>query len=418
MRVLLITPQSQFVDEAHDLEAKQQVRVQLIEADGPVPDLDLNSGDQVLLEDRLTALLFKLLLDRCKEGQLGDLRLLVESELPALSLVGLRSRPWLRGVHITSNFSAGPVPSVLPAPLIAVSGIKEILADWGPPPIDYDEQPCRFPLKIQIQTTTACDAKCSFCPKSSLPDERRQMTEELFNRIIAECRREKPDLIELYFHGEPLLDDRLEIFCTRTKNHCPDSLVAIITGLTSLSADRAGSLAASGLDVMFVSVNTPGEFSEIMLTKMLESVARSQDIFQKHDKQLVVVTLGNLHDRQTAALYQQHCARLGLTLESFRATSRIGDARLDRYFCADDRPPQRLCERPFTKAYIRYNGDVVLCCEDWHYQRVLGNVKTSSLSEIWNGPDYLSVRRELLDKQPKHPCDRCDYVTDAGDQPC
>jgi radical SAM protein with 4Fe4S-binding SPASM domain len=55
----------------------------------------------------------------------------------------------------------------------------------------------------------------------------------------------------------------------------------------------------------------------------------------------------------------------------------------------------RVCELPYYKMYVLYNGDVVLCCMDWRRTVVLGNLEKESLRQIWNGERYQHVRRLL-----------------------
>ena len=69
------------------------------------------------------------------------------------------------------------------------------------------------------------------------------------------------------------------------------------------------------------------------------------------------------------------------------------------------------CQRPFVKAYVLFNGDVVLCNCDWSRTTILGNVTEASLEEIWNGPEYANIRRRHLlgELRAGSVCARCDY---------
>ena len=75
--------------------------------------------------------------------------------------------------------------------------------------------------------------------------------------------------------------------------------------------------------------------------------------------------------------------------------------------------PVRLCELLYHKMYIGYNGDVLLCCMDWRRRVVLGNVRTQTLREVWQGEKYQHYRRQhelggaLKELEL---CDSCSYV--------
>jgi MoaA/NifB/PqqE/SkfB family radical SAM enzyme len=73
-----------------------------------------------------------------------------------------------------------------------------------------------------------------------------------------------------------------------------------------------------------------------------------------------------------------------------------------------------LCPYPWTHFRIASNGDIVICCRDLDHKTVLGNLKTQSAAEIWNGAPMLSVRRNLLNETPEcvAACKGCDLPFD------
>lgn len=54
------------------------------------------------------------------------------------------------------------------------------------------------------------------------------------------------------------------------------------------------------------------------------------------------------------------------------------------------------CKRLFTQAYILWNGDMLLCCVDYGYTTVLGNVAEQSIREVWNADKAREIRRRFL----------------------
>jgi len=54
------------------------------------------------------------------------------------------------------------------------------------------------------------------------------------------------------------------------------------------------------------------------------------------------------------------------------------------------------CTRLFKQAYIKFNGDMVLCCTDYEARVVLGNVREKSVREVWNGEIATSIRARFL----------------------
>jgi radical SAM protein with 4Fe4S-binding SPASM domain len=51
------------------------------------------------------------------------------------------------------------------------------------------------------------------------------------------------------------------------------------------------------------------------------------------------------------------------------------------------------CTNLWQKMTIRWNGEVILCCNDVNGKIILGNVKDQPISEIWNSDKLLSIKR-------------------------
>jgi hypothetical protein len=66
------------------------------------------------------------------------------------------------------------------------------------------------------------------------------------------------------------------------------------------------------------------------------------------------------------------------------------------------------CYRPWLTFTILWDGRVSLCCADFDGREVLGDLRTSTIKEIWNGPAYRQVRRAHLDHGGPSICQSCD----------
>ena len=70
------------------------------------------------------------------------------------------------------------------------------------------------------------------------------------------------------------------------------------------------------------------------------------------------------------------------------------------------------CNYPFRKLTIAYNGDVLLCCDDFMYKTSFGNVMTDNLIDCWNNPELNTIRLSLLDNKRIGLCERCNDFQD------
>jgi radical SAM protein with 4Fe4S-binding SPASM domain len=53
----------------------------------------------------------------------------------------------------------------------------------------------------------------------------------------------------------------------------------------------------------------------------------------------------------------------------------------------------RTCRDFWERMTIYWNGDVALCCEDLDGAHILGNLKESTIREVWNGEKMRALKR-------------------------
>lgn len=59
------------------------------------------------------------------------------------------------------------------------------------------------------------------------------------------------------------------------------------------------------------------------------------------------------------------------------------------------------------KLVISYDGNVVVCCDDFMNQTSFGNVMNHSLIECWNNEDFNKYRHALLNDNRIGLCAKC-----------
>ena len=77
-------------------------------------------------------------------------------------------------------------------------------------------------------------------------------------------------------------------------------------------------------------------------------------------------------------------------------------------------PQGFLCRSPFEYVHLQANGDVYPCCPS-KFGKIIGNVKTTPLREVWNSPAAQDVRESILDGSYRY-CNAsaCEYLRDAN----
>ena len=100
--------------------------------------------------------------------------------------------------------------------------------------------------------------------------------------------------------------------------------------------------------------------------------------------------------------------RLGMTFSASGAASEPGES----LHGGDASTPWSLCGRPWTLMYFTANGRALPCCiapfsQHGYENYTLGDARTQTLDEIWNGQAYQDFRTALQSPKPPDACANC-----------
>ncbi len=277
-----------------------------------------------------------------------------------------------------------------------------------------------FPLKLQLQTSSPCNASCVMCPWPDTRSTQPQglMSEELFDRIVAQLAGRGVLRTSLFLMNEPLLDRRLERLTARLKQRVPETTALIFTNGSGLSAARALALADAGMDEINVSVVGFDRESYAQIMRDID-----YDVVLSHLEAVGSLATAGRLGRMAVRVVGLQFERALEGLEAFRervglpvflkpVSNRAGLVDLDELHPTTARAARfSACQRPFVKAYVLYNGDLVLCNCDWERTTVIGNLAERSLEDLWTDRRLMAIREQHCSGElERHSlCARCDY---------
>lgn len=262
----------------------------------------------------------------------------------------------------------------------------------------------RHRLKIvSLETMTACNQKCYFCPVSIAPREDALMPMELFERLVEELTayRETIEGVFLQSYNEPSLDRRFVDFCRTLFS--ADLPVAVLSNGSGLTPQKIDAMMDAGqLRYLCINLSTldrqryAGDRGE----DHLPAVLRNLDYFKNKPlaKQMAIVVLGTgeeTHQRDFESIRDRFA---GSRFEVRK------DSVMDRagWLGVGLKPPapnQRLagCDnigsRPLQHLHITPKGKCVLCCEDYDENYVVGDLTNGTIAEVLDGPELAKMRR-------------------------
>ncbi|KYK31996.1 MAG: hypothetical protein AYK22_00100 [Thermoplasmatales archaeon SG8-52-3] len=292
----------------------------------------------------------------------------------------------------------------------------------------------QFPSVFQIQTIDACNGKCIMCPRSYQKySKTKKMSDKLYNKILKEIADENSNFIWLwlYLQNEPLLDKdifkKLELAKKLTNNNLS---TALVTNGTLFNKNKIKELENSKVDEIHFSIDayTRETFEEI----------RKQLNFKKLLENIECVLNSNYSGRISVGYviqnknlkeiydFENYWKNRGIPIDFTRINSRSGDLANFNELAMNNYYPnfvQNLlynfgkdlvhrCHHLFSIFNILANGDVILCCNDYSKRIILGNVKDSSIKEIWRSEKYQNIRKLIHSKRfDKIPvCAECTIV--------
>lgn len=266
----------------------------------------------------------------------------------------------------------------------------------------------KFPREILLETVAGCNARCVFCPNgngsSKIP--KGKMDGELFKKIIDESTANHIIRISPYLMNEPLLDrdigKKIRYIAKRRQS---GFVIKMNTNASLLDEEMSRSLIGSGLDRLHFSCHgiTRESYEEGMpglsLGKTLANIDQFLELLKrnggKRPKVAVTMVKTTLIERelsQIKAYWKDRGVSVHIRPLENRANHDIGSKGLA------PKAWKRFswCKRPFVQANILTNGDMVLCCVDYGYTTVLGNVGKTSIREVWNSEKAQDIRRRYL----------------------
>lgn len=308
--------------------------------------------------------------------------------------------------------------------------MAEISNMFNPDRMNLGESiPLDTPLVIQLETSGFCNLECKFCPCGDAETRKMLkqdiMTEDLFDTFIAQCKEfpNKIKILRVIGVGEPLINPSIVSFVSRAKACGAFENVEITTNGVLLDAKLSDGLVAAGLDVLLVSLEatTQERFYEIA-GKHVDVLALKKNLeyFFRHRKttKLYIKTtdlaVASLPEGEETFLkeYEGICDYIYVekVIENwpeFHAGAVSGSVRY-----SEDAYQQRkqVCVQPFKLLCVAANGDVMPCSVDWKRALWLGNIKETSLQNIWNGNSMKSLRCTLLKVMPCNFCNACGYM--------
>jgi radical SAM protein with 4Fe4S-binding SPASM domain len=261
-----------------------------------------------------------------------------------------------------------------------------------------------FPERIEIELSSTCNLRCTYCPRRYVDGLGGMLDPELFYRLIDEASSYPERILVLHRRGESLLHPQFIPMLRCCKDKFRE--IQLATNATLMGPDEAEAILDS-LHFISFSIDLPERFHQVrggdyavveknikhLLTqnrgrvRTQVSMVRTDEVSDADVQRFLDLWTGQV-DR--VRVYEEHSSE-----GRFGALSR-------------DRGPRQTCTMPFYEMVVLSDGKTARCNHDWD-GAPLGDVNHASLLDIWHSAPYQDLRRQQLELRiTDDTCRECD----------
>ena len=259
-----------------------------------------------------------------------------------------------------------------------------------------------FPIHLDIETTNLCNLQCPMCPRTihiqnDEFSEIGRMTREQYKKIIDEAAACGVKSIKLNYLGEPLAHKDVVWQVAYAKQQGVIDVMMNSNG-SLLKKDLGKQLLEAGLDHLFISFDavSPDLFEQQRTGTTIGKVIDNLYHFCKLRNERYPGT----HIRVSMVMYKD--PKWAEQFEALKVMwkTMVDDIGYGFYVERDTNKMQEYppvegfyCAQPFQRMFLKYNGNVTICCVDDKDELVVGNWHKQELKDIWQGQEYKEIRR-------------------------
>ena len=300
------------------------------------------------------------------------------------------------------------------------------------------------PRSIQIECTTRCNLKCTFCEISYWTEKPADLEFENIQQMVAHLPKLKR--VDLTGIGEALVNQNFFAIVKFLK--AKGIYVTLNDNFTLMTEQTARQIIDLGIDQIFLSLDgaTADTYESIRrgakFERVIANVKRLMELKRETGSKLPEVKINtvvcNTNYQELPAIVEiAHEVGIGMVqfvnIVTFDDTSNMGTSELreevrqkfDEALARAqelgilvkielfDKLPVQQCDFPWTRNFVTYDGYVHPCCyttqngdRTAQNSRSLGNLIDRSYADIWQG-EYLELRQKMAQGILPHQCAHC-----------
>jgi radical SAM protein with 4Fe4S-binding SPASM domain len=293
--------------------------------------------------------------------------------------------------------------------------------------------PLKTPFVLFLDPSDVCNFRCKFCPTGDTRLMKKVnrpsgiMDFDLYKKIIDDLAEfDNPlKVLRLYKDGEPLLNPRFADMIRYAKERGCALQIDTTSNASLLEPEKSMEIISAGLDRINISINGLSDQSyleftrhKLVFNKLVENIRHFYehrgncmvliktvgDNLSREEQDHFYSVFGDIADR----VFIEHIAPCW---PEFHMDEVVPNASVGIY--GQEIREVDVCPYIFYSLSVNSDGKVSLCFLDWSRKMIVGDVKTESLKDIWNGDELYNYRKmHLLKTRKSHPiCGACGQLS-------
>lgn len=260
-----------------------------------------------------------------------------------------------------------------------------------------------LPARCEIELSSACNLKCTYCPRRHLDPLKGFMDVELFESIIRQLPYET--ILTLHRRGESLLHPQFGTCLDLVRDRFKE--IQLATNATLLDKDKSFQI-IDAITFLSFSIDAPERFdltrSPARYAEVEENILRFLDLNQGTVTTQVSMVQTNETSKEEVdhfrSLWERRVDRVRIYQEH-SSDGRFGSL-------GEKRPERAPCSMPFYEILVFSDGKVGRCNHDWN-GAPLGDLNVQTIKEVWTSEAYQALRDQHLNlKITDQVCGSCD----------
>ena len=281
---------------------------------------------------------------------------------------------------------------------------KKYRQEWADRPLRQNAG--AFPLHIDLESTSACNLRCSFCWAETMRDDGGFLKREIAVKIFEEGSLHGLSAVKFNLRGEPLLHPELHTLVHDSKQSGLVDVFFNTNGLL-LTEEKSIQLIEAGLDRLTISCEGYNEESYRKyrdgasfdtLVNNVKTLQKMKKYFETNKPQVRVQAVLLPEIIPLLDKYKSFWETIAdeVSCREYQDLDSIEDIVVSSW----------VCPFVFQRISVLWDGTVLPCDRDLKVENPLGNVKDVSIHKIWTG-DFINKMRQSHIAGRSHEVDIC-----------